>query len=61
VGAFYLRDDGTLWRLVVYAAQPTASLEQVAVDRSEIAGAHRVGGVVGASIFAGFRRLVVAE
>jgi hypothetical protein len=58
VGDYFVRADGTLWRHISYADRPTATLEHVADDRSDIAGAQRVGGVVGAPIFAGFRRLV---
>lgn len=46
VGDYYVDAQGAIWRLVGYASQPTPA---------------RVGGVVGAPIFEGFRKLVPEE
>lgn len=51
LGAYYVHDDGSVWRLVLFADRPTGSLENVESGM-------RVGGVIGAPIFAPFRRLV---
>lgn len=67
VGEYYVHDDGTIWRLVAYAAEPTATLRKIDVDGvlrephpDEIIFVER-GGVVGARIFEGFRKLVPAD
>lgn len=62
VGAFYTRpDDGSIWRLITYAADPTATLERVfptPTPTEQILGQRVLrGGVVGARIFEGFVRL----
>lgn len=61
VGAFYVRRDGSIWRFVGYAAEPTATLERVWRDQvtsSTPSIGQRVGGVIGAPIFGGFQKLV---
>ena len=60
VGAVFLHDDGSLWRCVGYAGQPTATLERLDWDEHEGPRPRR-GGVVGAQIFEGFRLLVPEE
>lgn len=58
VGEFFIREDGSVWRLVGYAASPTATLERVYPNQPTVGGCvERVGGCVGAPIFAGFKRL----
>lgn len=52
VGDFYVDDEGSLWKLVDYCAEPTASLECV------YPGGRGVSGAVGAPIFEGFTKLV---
>lgn len=55
LGDYYLGPDGKIWRLVVFTDQPTGTLERV--DDSS----RRRSGVVGASIFDGYRKLVPAS
>lgn len=61
VGSYYIDEAGNLWRLVSYADKPTAVLERVDNDGTEIPRPQRRGGVVGAPIFEGFRKLVPEE
>jgi len=56
-GVYFIHEDGSVWRCVGYAAEPTATLERV--DDKPIMGLpQRVSGVVGAPIFEPFHRLV---
>jgi len=61
VGSYFVHDDGSVWMLVGYAAHPTATLERCerVNESADVRQSHpaRVGGVVGAPIFGGFRRL----
>jgi hypothetical protein len=54
VGDYYVYEDGSIWQLVSFSDRPTATLERVNKD----CGPDRRGGVVGAPVFAGFRKLV---
>jgi hypothetical protein len=55
LGSYYQHEDGSLWRLATYCSQPTMRLERV--DDPAV----RVGGAVGAPIFAPFTQLVAAS
>jgi len=58
VGEFFIRQDGSVWRLLIYAASPTATLERIWPDQPTVGGRREhIGGCVGAPIFAGFKRL----
>ncbi len=62
MNSYFVHDDGSVWRVVTYAAQPTATLECL-YGRASCSEHyhHRIGGVVGAPIFAGLRKLVPEE
>ena len=57
INGVFQRDDGTLWRLVSYAAQPTATWEEV-VPSGPRGARQQVGGVVGSPLANEFTRLV---
>lgn len=63
VGEFYVGEAGDLWRLIGFADRPTATLERVTPPATSFILGHRErrGGVVGAPIFEGFRKLVPEE
>jgi hypothetical protein len=57
-GIYRRKQDGAIFKVVTIAEHPTMTLERIDADGSEIAGAERVGGVIGAPIFADFVELV---
>lgn len=58
LGSYYQHEDGTLWRLIAYTANPTATLERVVPAERFDADPVRRSGVVGAPIMDGFTKMV---
>lgn len=55
--AVWVDDNGRLYHLVMFSDQPTCTFEPIEIPDGDDPRLHRIGGVVGAPIFNGMRRL----